>query len=69
MSGFDDNPFGEPIVDNPFAVSVVVFFADEVSFFFFFFCKVNPQRGSESYSLHTLIRLVLVRRGRLTFSR
>lgn len=20
MSGFDDNPFGEPIVDNPFAV-------------------------------------------------
>lgn len=21
MSGFDDNPFGEPTVDNPFAVS------------------------------------------------
>lgn len=21
MSGFDDNPFGEPTIDNPFAVS------------------------------------------------
>lgn len=21
MSGFDENPFGEPTVDNPFAVS------------------------------------------------
>lgn len=23
MSNFDDNPFGEPAVDNPFAVSVI----------------------------------------------
>lgn len=22
MSGFDDNPFGEPTIDNPFAVSI-----------------------------------------------
>lgn len=24
MSGFDDNPFGEPTVDNPFAVRNVI---------------------------------------------
>lgn len=26
MSGFEDNPFGEPVVDNPFAVSDVLHF-------------------------------------------
>ena len=26
MSGFDDNPFGEPTVDNPFAVRNVIIF-------------------------------------------
>lgn len=24
MSGFDENPFGEPTIDNPFAVSFPV---------------------------------------------
>lgn len=24
MSKFEDNPFGEPVVDNPFAVSVIL---------------------------------------------
>lgn len=28
MSGFEDNPFGEPVVDNPFAVSDVLTFFD-----------------------------------------
>lgn len=27
MSGFQDNPFGEPMVDNPFAVSCNVSYA------------------------------------------
>lgn len=26
MSGFEDNPFGEPMVDNPFAVRRIFFF-------------------------------------------
>lgn len=26
MSGFDENPFGEPTIDNPFAVSIFLIF-------------------------------------------
>jgi hypothetical protein len=38
MSGFDENPFGEPTVDNPFAVRT-----------FNFAAKYNTQNAPEGY--------------------
>lgn len=35
MSGFDENPFGEPTTDNPFAVSTNVYLDISITFRFF----------------------------------
>lgn len=42
MSGFDDNPFGEPIVDNPFAVCIYheIQSANILFFFSFYFFTI-----------------------------
>lgn len=63
MSNFDDNPFGEPAVDNPFAVSVInnwCLFRSHALFAFFHFIEfATPVAQVHIISLSHLVWLLV----------